>query len=360
MAWQKLSLSPKARLQLLVGILAFGVLFAVWKFPQWQVGAISDAEKRISAETAARVALIQGVGGLLLFGTAYISFLNLKATQRNVLIAEEKQVTERFSKAVEMLSNENSIHTRLGGIYALERIANDSDKDYWQVMEVLTAFVRERSPYPPSEETQGDKQLPTDIQAVLTVIGRRKHSYGNGEKNGFDLGWTDLRGAFLQGANLVGANLASANLQRVWLQDANLEEACLHETNLQGGWLQNTNLRDTDLTAANLYRAKLQNANLEDANLQHANLQVAKLQHANLQRADLSNANLCRTNLSDADLHQANLWHANLQEAIFEEANLQEAILEEALRLTQEQLDQAKSYEKATLPQYLKNIPSSN
>lgn len=181
MVWQKLSLSPKTRLQLLVGIFAVGVLLAIWKFPQWQVKAINDPKERITAETAARATLIQGVGGLLLFGTAYISFLNLKATQRNVLIAEEKQVTERFSKAVEMLSHENSIHTRLGGIYALERIANDSDKDYWQVMEVLTAFVRERSPYRPYGEQLEGKSLSTDIQAVLTVLGRRKHSFGNGE-----------------------------------------------------------------------------------------------------------------------------------------------------------------------------------
>jgi len=67
---------------------------------------------------------------------AYIAWRNLKATQ-------EKQVAERFSKAVEQLGNKN-IHTRLGGIYALEQIAKDAEeKYYWQVMETLTAYVRE-------------------------------------------------------------------------------------------------------------------------------------------------------------------------------------------------------------------------
>ena len=55
---------------------------------------------------------------------------------------EEKLVTERFSKAVELLAS-GDLTARLGGIYALERIAKDSEKDYWQVMEVLTAFVRD-------------------------------------------------------------------------------------------------------------------------------------------------------------------------------------------------------------------------
>ena len=34
---------------------------------------------------------------------------------------------------------------RIGGIYALERIARDSAKDHPTVMEVLTAFIREHS-----------------------------------------------------------------------------------------------------------------------------------------------------------------------------------------------------------------------
>jgi hypothetical protein len=143
-AQQRLS----GKLILLTSFVLAGLLWAVWKLPQLQVGStpLSVEEKaRIDAETSARVALIQGVGGLLLFLTAGVSWLNLKATQRNVLVAEDKQVTERFSKAVEMLSNEGNLYIRLGGIYALERIAKDSAKDHWQVIEILTAFVREKA-----------------------------------------------------------------------------------------------------------------------------------------------------------------------------------------------------------------------
>jgi hypothetical protein len=150
---------PKRLVQRLLLIFAiagiFGVPLVVWKIPQWQVGNAPltvEAKARIDAETSARVTLIQGIGGLLVFTTAAVSWLNLKATQRNVLVAEEKQVTERFSKAVEMLSNENSIYTRLGGIYALERIAKDSAKDHWQIMEILTAFVREKARLPDDQK----------------------------------------------------------------------------------------------------------------------------------------------------------------------------------------------------------------
>jgi hypothetical protein len=38
---------------------------------------------------------------------------------------------------------------RLGGIYALERIVNDSPDDRAIIIEVLTAFVRTHAPWPP-------------------------------------------------------------------------------------------------------------------------------------------------------------------------------------------------------------------
>lgn len=71
---------------------------------------------------------------------------NAKAALKNAEAAQDKQITERFTKAVEQLGSDN-ISIRLGGIYALERIANDSEKDHWTIMEVLTAFVREKAPF---------------------------------------------------------------------------------------------------------------------------------------------------------------------------------------------------------------------
>lgn len=101
---------------------------------------------RVNAQNAIYGTLVQAVGSVFFFVTAYFTWRNVKAT-------EEKQVTERFSKAIEQLGNDN-IHVRLGGIYALERIANDSNKDYWQVIEVLTAYIREKAPYPPIKKNE--------------------------------------------------------------------------------------------------------------------------------------------------------------------------------------------------------------
>src|SRR5438045_2448593 len=86
----------------------------------------------------------------------------------------EKFAPERFSKAIEQLGNDK-IETRFAAIYALERIAKDSPKDHWTIMEILAAFVRENAPVRQEDEIELREllKLPTDIQTALTVIGRR-------------------------------------------------------------------------------------------------------------------------------------------------------------------------------------------
>src|SRR5579883_3480736 len=51
---------------------------------------------QIDSENAIRTGLIQGIGGTVLLIGLYFTYQNLRATQRNVKIAEDKQVTERF------------------------------------------------------------------------------------------------------------------------------------------------------------------------------------------------------------------------------------------------------------------------
>ena len=67
-------------------------------------------------------------------------------------------MTDRYTKAVEQLGSDK-LDVRIGGIYALERIARDSARDHPAVMEVLTAFIREhsREPWPlPEVPTNAD------------------------------------------------------------------------------------------------------------------------------------------------------------------------------------------------------------
>jgi hypothetical protein len=58
----------------------------------------------------------------------------------------QRRIVESFSRAVEQLGSDK-LELRVGAIFALERLSRESPDDYWTIMEVLIAFVRERVRY---------------------------------------------------------------------------------------------------------------------------------------------------------------------------------------------------------------------
>ncbi len=268
----------------------------------------------------------------------------------------EEFAPERFSKAIEQLGNEK-IETRFAAIYALERIAKDSPKDHWTIIEILAAFIRENAPVRQEDEDEVESQesskLPTDIQTALTVIGRRD-SQNDPINQKLDLRNTDLTGADLMDANLskailIGANLQWVNLIRADLSEADLSEvdlcgSILYEANLQKAILPEANLQGVILRKANLSKAILNDANLEGATLYDANLEGAILYNANLEGAILCDANLCGVNFEGSNLQEANLIGSNLQKAKLIGANLENVLLSTA-NLQEANLQEANLYE---------------
>jgi len=110
--------------------------------------------------------------GALYFNTNQTSKA-LQATRDQVGLSEQGQLTDRFSKAVEQLGTKDSLEVRLGGIYALERIARDSARDQPTIMEVLSAYIREHAPRQMCTSAASSTPPTTDVQAILTVIARR-------------------------------------------------------------------------------------------------------------------------------------------------------------------------------------------
>ena len=161
-----------------------------------------------------------------------IRLLKARATEKRVSIAHEGHLTERLTRAITQLGDDN-MAIRLGGIYALERLAKDSDTDHGRVMDILTAYVRENAPRHGEDAPQAankpnkPNKPTTDMQAILTVIGRRKTPGNNRHTARLDLNHTrlvgaDLRRADLTGADLTGADLTGADLLMADLTDANL------------------------------------------------------------------------------------------------------------------------------------------
>jgi hypothetical protein len=233
----------------------------------------------------------------LIYGEHYsaILLIGLYFTARTLWTTQEGQITDRFTKAIDQLGKTGSenLAIQLGGIYALERIARDSERDHGPIMEVLTAYVREHAPWPAkriladdlslvdrpsSEKDQPLRKPAADIQAILTVLGQRALTHEGGKYVSLDLRGTDLRGADLSTAHLEGANLEGSNLERANLQIVHLEQAFLLKTILKGAdltlaYLDGITCVETDLEGAKIEKASLKNAGLITA----SNLKVEQL-----------------------------------------------------------------------------------
>jgi hypothetical protein len=251
---------------LVIFLLSFYIfIYLMQNVPHWQVAhfEISNSTTVAQLENSYRATLAQILGGIAVAFGIYFAWGNLTN-------AREGQITERFTQAINQLGNQE-IETRLGGIYALERISNESEKDYWPIMEILTAYVRNNSP-----ETLVCDRISVDIQAIITVIRRRKHFYNNGESFYLDFLRTNLQQAYLsqahleranfEGANLRGAGLRGANFEGANLIGANFERAYLREVNFEGALLQKAHLKGAkELTVDQLSQVKsLHNAILDE------------------------------------------------------------------------------------------------
>ena len=235
-------------------------------------------------------------------------------------LTEQGQVTDRYTKAIEQLGSDK-LDVRIGGIYALERIARDSPRDHPTVMEVLTAFIREHSwePWPlPRTEEEEDADLVEftrpDVQAALTVVGRRDARH--------DIGFIDLIRADLTRADLTGAHLNGADLRWADLTGAHLNGADLSGANLTEAGLLGADFTSAHLDAAKLFGADLTRAHLSEAILSSANLTGANLTEAGLLGADLTGAGLTGANLTSAALLSAIVTGAILDGAILDGADL--------------------------------------
>ncbi len=207
-------------------------------------------------------------GGVALF-TGYIAILRSETnTQQNkiandqskiadkqAITAEQGLITDRINKATEGLGKINGKdeplrEVRLGALYALERIAQDSLRDHIRIMKIICAYIRVRNQlknsrseaYPVSE----------DVRAALIIIGQRgkwtkdqKHlKEETDEKYKLDLRHCNLHNASLNNANLRRANLVNATLEISVLTDADFTDAHLQNTNLTNATLTRTDFKN--------------------------------------------------------------------------------------------------------------------
>jgi uncharacterized protein YjbI with pentapeptide repeats len=305
-----------------IAVAAAIIYVLVWYGPdviaRHDVGSVTGPQRAIRLQQARDAAR----GRLLTLGAGLFAAGALVYTALNFRLSREGQVTDRYTKAIEQLGSDK-LDVRIGGIYALERVAGDSARDHSVVMEVLAAFIRvhSREQWPvlePGDAAVPERRTRPDVQAALTVIGRRDATHDRllieldgAELYGAVLAVANLRGALFRGAHLEGANFDSAHLEGAYLWRAHLAGATFDYAHLDG-----THLSGSDSRGASFRGAHLRYADVGNLNMQDGSRVMGRFDGADFSRADL------RAALSGAQLHDANLSEANLAEAYLAEADL--------------------------------------
>ncbi|MFI6879858.1 pentapeptide repeat-containing protein [Streptomyces sp. NPDC050400] len=191
-------------------------------------------------------------------------------------LTREGQVTGRYVKAIKLLASDK-LHERLGGIYRLERIMVDSERDHGTVIEVLSAYVRSES-----NKQRGVTEPQWEaIQAAVTVLGRRDYQPADPE--------VDLQNSYLPGLDLHGdwmsVNFMRADLANARFTGSNLGGAQLQGALLVDAWPTFTSCAETRFDGADLTGANLTGAvGLEEAQLVNAWIDSTTQLPANLSR----------------------------------------------------------------------------
>lgn len=250
-----------------------------------------------------------------------------------------------FSKPIFEEVTEPNLEVRFGAIYALERIASDDHRYHLQVMEILTAYVREnaraadakRSPHeifdeltrntedkpglhpedafqnsryqsanmygwspeelsPENLERWAREQLSPreDIRLAMQIIGRRTQSQIALERReGYqiDLARSNLQGITLSG-NFAFASFADSRLDGVTL-DGSFREAqfgLYADRALSAASMQAATCRMIDATGSDFSGANLDAAFFGGARLDNCKFRLAKMDHTNFNGAQVKKA----------------------------------------------------------------------
>jgi hypothetical protein len=293
-------------------------------------------DQLVAAINSVRGTLLQAIGGIVLFLGAFAAWRQLRlsrmqlslaqeqanesrrnsdqqvalareqmkqtydATQHELHLTREAQITERFTRAIDQLGS-TSLDVRLGGIYGLERIARDSPGELETIGDILAAYIRQHSPWPPTRGSQWPETTPidqvpelriraADVQAALSALGR-----GAASGKVVDLSDVDLRRADFSHSQLECALFSCSHLEVSDFTEARLEKACFLFADLTKAVMRGTDLKDGRFKAV-----CLKDALFDDAELVCTEFSQVDLSGADLNRARHLDTALFRNVIADA------------------------------------------------------------
>ncbi len=242
-------------------VIAVGASLSV-EYWGWLQGGTDDTSNTAAIRNVALV--IGGIVAILIaLWRSLVAERQATAAQRQTETAERVYLSDRYRQAASMLGD-NELPVRLGGIFSLERLAEDHPSEFRrEVIRLLVEFVRT----PPSLQEPQPKvwdgwlhiertATREDVQVAMTAIAEllRVDAIQNEEEPVH----LDLHNAQLCGVELKLPSCI-VNLQRANLKYARLEKSNLTGARLQWADCRHARFNDSDLSSANMTNADFSN-----------------------------------------------------------------------------------------------------
>lgn len=339
-----------------VSLGALLITLPLWSAITWMVNWIgpSNAAERIDVVTGAA----QIIGGFALLLGLFFTHKSLQNSRRGVVLAQEtlslsqrSQDTDRFFRAVEQLGNTSSIDVRVGAVYALGALADDSEQHYKQVIEVIVHFLRRRTDsrtltLPLEERILSGRG---DVQAAISTLARRRAFGPNKVRDALNLSGLvlegyDFHGGWFESCDFTGSALRNSDFSGAILHYARFANSDCQSCQFDGAGLISTRFVGTDLSGATFHDP-----------LNHYPLETSMMMKI---IAEQNPHHRLASFLSDRDYDEVNQRLGEeghrLRGALFFGANLRttsfyNANLTETYGLTQEQVAEARTDAQTTL-----------
>ncbi len=316
-------------IQLYIILLILVSIFAIWKLPQWALKRNKQhlkPEDFLNLVNEYRKTIAQIIGGIYVLIGLGFTWIELSSTKNTLVLSERRYVRESYSDAVNKLGSNNP-RVRLGGIYVLTDIVQESESYSNAVVQLLSTHVR-------MSVKDDNKARKEELQACIDAITKNPLLATENPRG------VSLQGISLQNYNFNGSFFKQSLLYRGDFSNSDFSAATMEQSQFYGTLCKKCRMEGTNFSETNMYGANLSQSILVNANLTHVNGQLAKLKEADLSGADLSNS----------DFAEANFSGANLTNARLDNTNLSGVDLTSAIGLTKDQMTKAIVNSKTKLP----------
>ncbi|MEC3914594.1 pentapeptide repeat-containing protein [Nocardia sp. CDC160] len=244
----------------------------------------------------------------------------IEASNRQLVLAQQTEITDRLAKAVEELDNQG-LDARMGGIYLLGQLAHDSIENRSVAFEIIGAYVRTHAAYPAevprqmdSYKCNSDGKITPDIQAALTVIGHRDSP----AEEPVDLSETclnyaqlmnlDFRNVDLTRSGLMNAEIKASTFVGSRFQDVSFVGARTTDTDFRNACFAGTILTYTSLTGDDLRGATFDGGYLKRTGLTNVKVGSTTLHAMDIRQTDLTGLDMSQVTVQDLFANDENHW----------------------------------------------------